>query len=165
MLISHWGHTDTIQVYSVTVMTYVKALQAGQSSQGTSEPITPGPIYYNHGKLANSAIAVKTHTQFCTRGVERNFHILVIKDGEVVPDVKDRPKSGRPRITTDKNGSFNSPGDFEESSHHCTQPTYALSRTSWQAGVCTDHQEPATCFPVEIQESCPEASPNTRSNN
>ena len=42
MLISHKGHTDTIQVYSVTVMTHVKALQAGHSSQGTSEPITPG---------------------------------------------------------------------------------------------------------------------------
>ena len=43
MLIPHKGHTDTIQVYSVTVMTHVKALQAGHSSQGTSEPITPGP--------------------------------------------------------------------------------------------------------------------------
>ena len=42
MLISHKGHTVTIQVYSVTVMTHVKALQAGHSSQGTSEPITPG---------------------------------------------------------------------------------------------------------------------------
>ena len=33
---------------------------------------------------------------FCTRvlGVERNIHILVSNDGEVVPDVKDRPKSG-----------------------------------------------------------------------
>ena len=41
MLISHKGHTDTIQVYSVTVMTHVKALQGGHSSQGTSEPITP----------------------------------------------------------------------------------------------------------------------------
>ena len=41
MLISHKGHADTIQVYSVTVMTHVKALQAGHSSQGTSEPITP----------------------------------------------------------------------------------------------------------------------------
>ena len=41
MLISHKSHTDNIQVYSVTVMTHVKALQAGQSSQGTSEPITP----------------------------------------------------------------------------------------------------------------------------
>ena len=30
-----------IDVYSVTVMTHVKALQAGHSSQGTSEPITP----------------------------------------------------------------------------------------------------------------------------
>ena len=44
MLIHHKGHTDTIQVYSVTVMTHVKALQAGHSSQGTSEPITPAPI-------------------------------------------------------------------------------------------------------------------------
>ena len=41
MLIPHKGHTDTIQVYSVTVMTHVKALHAGHSSQGTSEPITP----------------------------------------------------------------------------------------------------------------------------
>ena len=41
MLIPHKGHTDTMQVYSVTVMTRVKALQAGHSSQGTSEPITP----------------------------------------------------------------------------------------------------------------------------
>ena len=41
MLNTHKGHTDTIQVYSVTVMTHVKALQAGHSSQGTSEPITP----------------------------------------------------------------------------------------------------------------------------
>ena len=76
-------------------------------------------------------------------------------------DVKNRPRSGRPRITTE----FNSPGDFEESSHHCTQPTDALSRTSWQAGVCADHQEPATSFPVEIPESCPEPSPNSWSNN
>ena len=44
MLISHKGHTDTIQVYSVTVMTHVKALQAGQSSQGTSEPITGATV-------------------------------------------------------------------------------------------------------------------------
>ena len=41
MLIPHKGHTDTIQIYSVTVMTHVKALQAGHSSHGTSEPITP----------------------------------------------------------------------------------------------------------------------------
>ena len=44
MLIPHKGHTDTIQVYSVTVMTHVKALQAGHSSQRTSEPITPGRL-------------------------------------------------------------------------------------------------------------------------
>ena len=41
MYISHKGHNNIMQVYSVTVMTYVKALEAGQSSQGTSEPITP----------------------------------------------------------------------------------------------------------------------------
>ena len=39
MLIPHKGHADTI--HSVTVMTHVKPLQAGHSSQGTSEPITP----------------------------------------------------------------------------------------------------------------------------
>ena len=44
MLITHKGHNNTIQVYSVTVMTHVKALQAGHSSQGTSEPITPDLI-------------------------------------------------------------------------------------------------------------------------
>ena len=55
MLIPHKGHTDTIQVYSVTVMTHVKALQAGHSSQGTSEPITPATVpgiikmFYNCG--------------------------------------------------------------------------------------------------------------------
>ena len=77
-------------------------------------------------------------------------------------DVKDMPTSGRPHITTDRveSGSFNSPSEFEESSHHCTQPTDALFRTSWQVGVCTDHQEPATCFPVEIPESCPCRSPS-----
>ena len=36
---------EPIQVYSVTVMTHVKALQAGHSSQGTSEPITPISAY------------------------------------------------------------------------------------------------------------------------
>ena len=46
MLIPHKGHTDTIQVYSVAVMTHVKALQAGHSSQGTSEPITPVLKYF-----------------------------------------------------------------------------------------------------------------------
>ena len=46
MLIPHKGHADTIQVYSVTVMTHVKALQAGHSSQGTSGPITPGMPNY-----------------------------------------------------------------------------------------------------------------------
>ena len=53
MLISHKGHTDTIQVYSVTVMTHVKALQAGHSSQGTSEPITPGQLARDPGGLTH----------------------------------------------------------------------------------------------------------------
>ena len=44
MLISYKDHNNTLQVYSVTVMTHVKALQAGQSSEGTSEPITPASI-------------------------------------------------------------------------------------------------------------------------
>ena len=42
MLIAHdEDHNNTIQVYSVTVMTHVIALEAGQSSLGTFEPITP----------------------------------------------------------------------------------------------------------------------------
>ena len=46
-------------------------------------------------------------------------------------DVKDRPKSGRPRSSTDRVDRSNRLSvDFEESWHHCTQPTYALSRTS-----------------------------------
>ena len=66
MLIYHKGHTDTIQVYSVTVMTHVKALQAGYSSQGTSEPITPvltltAPVGYmkkttGHGIINGTSI-------------------------------------------------------------------------------------------------------------
>ena len=43
MQMSHKDHNNTKQVYSVTVMTHVKALKAGQSSQWTSEPITPVP--------------------------------------------------------------------------------------------------------------------------
>ena len=35
MLVAHTGHNKTIQVYSVTVMTDVRALQARQSSHGT----------------------------------------------------------------------------------------------------------------------------------
>ena len=41
MLIAHKYHNNTIQVYSVTVMTNVIALEAEQSSPGTFEPITP----------------------------------------------------------------------------------------------------------------------------
>ena len=41
MLTAHNDHGNTIQAYSVTVMTDVIALEAGQSSQGTFEPITP----------------------------------------------------------------------------------------------------------------------------
>ena len=46
MLISHKGHNNTIQVYSVTVITHVIALEAGQSSQETSEAITPAVFYH-----------------------------------------------------------------------------------------------------------------------
>ena len=48
MLISHQGHTDTIQVCSVTVMTHVKALQAGHSSQGTYEPTQQAQLRWIH---------------------------------------------------------------------------------------------------------------------
>ena len=50
MYISHnRGHNNTIRDYSVTVMTHVIALAAGQSIQGTSEPITP--VLYRLGSL------------------------------------------------------------------------------------------------------------------
>ena len=47
MLIAHEDHTNTIQVDSLMVMTHVIALEAGQSSQGTSEPITPACIHFD----------------------------------------------------------------------------------------------------------------------
>ena len=48
------SHNHNIQVYSVTVMTHVKALQAGLSSQGTSQPITPAH------KLMRSSTSLRT---------------------------------------------------------------------------------------------------------
>ena len=57
MLIPHKGHTDTIQVYSVTVMTHVKASQAGHSSQGTSEPITPA----HHPTIVNTFVDLSSY--------------------------------------------------------------------------------------------------------
>ena len=47
-----------MQVYSVTVMTHVKALQAGHSSQGTSEPITPAPILNDQKTLLIAFLAI-----------------------------------------------------------------------------------------------------------
>ena len=72
MLIFHKGHTDTIQVYSVTVMTHVKALQAGHSSQGTSEPITPVTI------LQSSSSGI-THSQLGIyyRGIYLKLRIMI----------------------------------------------------------------------------------------
>ena len=58
MLFSHKGHNNTMQVYSVTVMTNVKALQAGQSSQGTSEPITPAAILDVRKSLSVAFLAI-----------------------------------------------------------------------------------------------------------
>ena len=88
MLIPHKGHTDTIQVYSVTVMTHVKALQAGHSSQGTSEPITgacpPPPTFCitfsNTGKFFLSLGWPLSHNLFshcCPCGVGQ--HYMAIK--------------------------------------------------------------------------------------
>ena len=62
MLIPHRGHADTIQVYSVTVMTHVTALQAGHSSQGTSEPITP-------------AMSLRTVWGYMVKSAKCNFHL------------------------------------------------------------------------------------------
>ena len=72
MLIYHKGHTDTIQVYSVTVMTHVKALQAGHSSQGTSEPITPGDMNVTvRGINTTSLLFYTTFIQDFLRGTPR----------------------------------------------------------------------------------------------
>ena len=60
MLIPHKGHTDTIQVYSVTVMTHVKALQAGHSSQGTSES-----YYTGMHNVSNHIAMFKQHSKYC----------------------------------------------------------------------------------------------------
>ena len=41
MLIVHKDYKNTKHIYSVTVITRVMALEVGQSSQGTFQPITP----------------------------------------------------------------------------------------------------------------------------
>ena len=54
-------HNNTIQVYSVTVMslmTHVKALEDGQSSQGTSEPISPGMKGSHHRGVFNLGYSI-----------------------------------------------------------------------------------------------------------
>ena len=74
MLIFHKGHTDTIQVYSVTVMTHVKALQAGHSSQGhlsllhrlgNNPPGPGGPVRIDR-HILNSRELVLTQRETCT---------------------------------------------------------------------------------------------------
>ena len=47
MLIAHKDNRNTIQVYLVTAMTHVIALEAGQSSQGALKPITPVQLITN----------------------------------------------------------------------------------------------------------------------
>ena len=66
MLISHDDHTNTIQVYSVTVMTHVKALEAGQSSQGTSEPITPVHIITELDMVISGTMQTKQLHHMCS---------------------------------------------------------------------------------------------------
>ena len=82
MLISHKGHTDNIQVYSVTVMIHVKALQAGHSSQGTSEPITPvyiAYIYMHSSNFQMTAMATPSGGEHITQVVSRKWCILWLK--------------------------------------------------------------------------------------
>ena len=82
MLISHKGHTDTIQVYSVTVMTHVKALQAGHSSQGTSEPITPVIIW---GKFSQYALQILDFTLNMPQEILGPVAPPTLKDPEYLP--------------------------------------------------------------------------------
>ena len=58
------GHTDTIHVYSVTVMTHVKALQAGHSSQGTSDM----SLLHRDRELVRELYQVKTHRRTSMTG-------------------------------------------------------------------------------------------------
>ena len=78
MLISHKGHTDTIQVYSVTVMTHVKALQAGHSSQGTSAPITPEPCHSRWRRVDGEVyLDMNVYVNSVTLGMSRIYSIYV----------------------------------------------------------------------------------------
>ena len=61
MLIPHKGHTDTIQVYSVTVMTHVKALQAGHSSQGDIWAYYTGTCYVIGLKIDMTSIGLSVN--------------------------------------------------------------------------------------------------------
>ena len=54
-------HNNIIHVYSVTVMTHVKALEAGQSSQGTSQPITPVQGRYGPVRGGGAHIVLCSH--------------------------------------------------------------------------------------------------------
>ena len=47
MFSAHKDNRNTIQVYLVTAMTHVIALEAGQSSQGALKPITPVQLITN----------------------------------------------------------------------------------------------------------------------
>ena len=71
MYISHKGHNNTMYVYSVTVMTHAIASEAGQSSQGTYEHITPVFDTRYNDKVTNydiktNNIEIKTYNDIKT---------------------------------------------------------------------------------------------------
>ena len=86
MLISHKDHNNTNQVYSVSVMTHVKALEAGQFSQGTSEPITPKakltneamlPVHVQISKVAHRTILMECQNKLpmqCTHSADPSYN-------------------------------------------------------------------------------------------
>ena len=61
MLIAHNDHNDTKQIYSV--MTHVTALEAGQSSYGTFEPITSGLLSLCQHFVYNNLFGTNRYTQ------------------------------------------------------------------------------------------------------
>ena len=66
ILISDKDNNNTIQVYSVTVMIYVIALEDGQSSQGTSQPITPELLSPLVSRIIRSQeFGILTFVDFC----------------------------------------------------------------------------------------------------
>ena len=97
MLISHKGHTDSKQVYSVTVMTHVKALQARHSSQGISEPITTEPPVLDKlvQLLTEKAATRKPVSPAPAEPTKLETRLQTFFEGRQIPNQQFRPRPVR----------------------------------------------------------------------